>query len=72
MDDAELLALGHAQERTDLEEGLAAEPPEGSAHFVCVHCDVAETSRAARAEHLRSVSVHSCSQFMSVLILLQT
>ncbi|KAF8908714.1 hypothetical protein CPB85DRAFT_1456016 [Mucidula mucida] len=55
VDDAELLVLGHAQERTDLEEGLAAEPPEGSAHFVCVHCDVAETSKAARAEHLRSV-----------------
>ncbi len=59
MDDAELLALGHAQERTDLEEGLAADPPEGSPYrqaFVCVHCGVVETSNAAaRAEHLRSV-----------------
>ncbi|KAF8908711.1 hypothetical protein CPB85DRAFT_1309215 [Mucidula mucida] len=58
VDDAELIALGRARERILLENELATEPPQGSAHrqvFVCVHCDMAETSKAARAEHLRSV-----------------
>ncbi|KAF9014653.1 hypothetical protein BDZ89DRAFT_1076413 [Hymenopellis radicata] len=50
VDDAELLALGRAEERAVLEDDLRR-----CEAFVCVHCDVAETSAAARADHLRSV-----------------
>ncbi|KAF8908701.1 hypothetical protein CPB85DRAFT_1456010 [Mucidula mucida] len=58
VDDAELIALGRAEERAVLERNLAYEPSQRSADrqaFVCVHCGVAETSRAARAEHLHFV-----------------
>ncbi|KAF9015806.1 hypothetical protein BDZ89DRAFT_994888 [Hymenopellis radicata] len=58
VEDDELIALGRVQERLSLENDLAASCAPRLRYrltFVCIHCNMTETSRTARAQHLRSV-----------------
>ncbi len=62
VEDDDVLALGRAQERLSLENDLAASCAPMLRYcltFVCMHCGMADTSRTARAQHLRSVLVCS-------------
>ncbi|KAF9013022.1 hypothetical protein BDZ89DRAFT_1046801 [Hymenopellis radicata] len=56
VEDADLIASGRRQENRLLEKDLLSKPAghaEFSQAFVCLHCDMPEASRTARARHLQ-------------------